>query len=175
LTRIWSGASSFDSALVSASRAQVGDRQADQADRREQLELEVVLPGGVGDRGEGGGGRGAGVVDEDVEPAVAGDDGVDQAGDVVGAADVGRHRGDLRACLCGQLARGPGEHVGPPGAHDHLRALAGERPGGGPADALAAAGDERDPVVKVEVHGGGVAQFVAGVRAAAHPRAGPRG
>ena len=120
------------------------------ADRPEELQVEIGLPVLVGDVAEWPGGRGAGVVDQDVEAAEALDCRTDHALDVGRLPHVGRDRHDRRACPESSLAtcssRRPGGRRSPP-ARPRGRAIRRRAP-----DALAAAGHDRDLAREPEIH-----------------------
>ena len=89
----------------------------------------------------------AGVVDEDVEATVLGDDGVEQRGDLLGIGDVGHpRRGDPAR---GAQARGggAGELLVEVGDHD-ARALRRQLVGDRRAEAASRSRDHRDPPVE---------------------------
>src|SRR5579875_578475 len=136
---------------AAALRAQHRDHEAAGADRGEDLEIQVVDPGFVGDRLERIGGSHAGVVDKGVNPSEALVRGADEALDVLSAAHVGAEReafaaggrdggGDL---LEGLLA---------PRADGDLGALVRESLGRRFANAFAAARHERDLTLEAQVH-----------------------
>jgi hypothetical protein len=91
------------------------------------------------DGGVVGGGRAAGVVVQDVEPAEMAGRGLDGARDAVGIGDIGRDRdraiaGEMRALLARRRIDLGDRDAG---------ALAGEQDRGGAADPGARAGDQR--------------------------------
>src|SRR5690606_35041146 len=134
-----------------ATLAHERDHEPYQADRGEQLEVEIGLPGLVRDRFELAGGGGARVVDEDVDAAEGMDRRTDQAGQVLGLRYVGDDGQDLAA----RVADVDGEAVEgflAARADRDARAFGGEPLGGGAPYALAGARDDRDPSGKSEFH-----------------------
>ena len=121
------------------------------ADRREELQLEVGLPGRVVDRVEPSGRRGAGVVDEDVDPPEPPERRGHEPLEVAGARDVSRHvqdRRTLRPERPGRLREA--RRVAP--ADRDGRPLGGEPPCGGEPEPVAAAGDDRNLPLQSEIH-----------------------
>ena len=122
----------------------VREDAADAPHPAEELELHVGQEGLVGELVEGHAGGGAGVVDEDVDAAPGVVDGGDEVVDGIGVAEVGGDGEDLALGGAADVLGGGLEDVGSAGADGDAGALAGEGGGGGLADALTAAGYERD-------------------------------
>ena len=135
-----------------APRLHAGKGLPAEPDRREQLEVDVVLPHLVADLQEGAALRGAGVVDEHVDLAER------RLGLLVGLAaalrraDVGGDADDLGIARRGNLGPRLVEALLPARDDGDVGAGADEMLGDGPADALAAAGDERVASVHAHLH-----------------------
>ena len=97
-------------------------------------------------------GRGAGVVDHDVDAAERLVRLLDEVLGVGVLAQVGRDGDDLAVGRARDLGGGGFQHVLAARADRDIDALLGEREGDALADALAAAGDERGLAVELQVH-----------------------
>src|SRR5882724_3093029 len=120
----------------------VRDTEPAQAHGREELELEIVKPGGVVHGLEGGGGRGAGVVEEDVHPAPLAHDLADELVDLIRLADVHRARQHVLPARLADPFRRALQHVGAPRADGHARPFNGQPLGGRATEPFAAARDD---------------------------------
>ena len=137
---------------AAANLAHFGDGATDQPDGAPYLQVEVVLPFVVGDILEGLGQGDAGVVDQDVHPAVGVQGSLHH---LVGRIGVGNVGGDGQYHALGRSADVRGGLVQSflIAGHDyHPRALFGHALGGGLADALAAAGYDGNFVSQSEIH-----------------------
>jgi hypothetical protein len=130
---------------------QPGQRLARAAHVAEQLDVDMVAPFLVRQRAEAAL-RGADrVVDQDVDRAEARGRRGDEARDVRAAGHIRDLHQDLGAERAQRVGRGL-ERLLTARAEGELRALLGERRRDGPADALAAAGDERDASGETAAH-----------------------
>ena len=131
--------------------AHPGHHQARQANGGKQFQVEVGLPGFVGDRLELARRGSAGVVDQNVEPPEGLDGLGHQAFAVGGLADVGGHsvhlaaRGaDFGRHLVEQFCTARGDH--------HTGTFLGQHGCDRFADALRPARDQRHPTIQLQVH-----------------------
>jgi hypothetical protein len=126
-------------------------RQPDQADRGEQLKIDILLPLRVGDAFEGVGVRGPGIVHQDVDAA----EGVRHPRkgglDIVSAPHVASDGEDLARP---RPDRGGGlvQRSLPARQDRDIGAGLRKLPGNRSADAQAAAGDERCPAFECDLH-----------------------
>ncbi len=114
-----------------------------------QVDRDDLLPVLVGHLGHGPVDRDAGVVDQDVDPAVLVDHLVQDPAAVVRAADVALVHGDP---LAGEVGHGGGEELlrgfgAAPVARRDVGALAGQFTADGGADAAGPSGDQGHPVL----------------------------
>ena len=128
-----------------------GQTSLAEADRGKQFQVEVFLPGLVGDVLERHRPRRAGIVDEDVDRAEIGDDLLMRLGNIGSLRDVADIVANLEAVLGEQLPRrlqvgraaredrDPGAGVGKPPRHRQ-------------PNALAAAGDDGNSVLHCDLH-----------------------
>src|SRR5690606_17314490 len=134
--------------------AALGDEVASgglgQRHRGDDVDLQGAAPLCDGFGGEVGGRGHAGVVDQDVDPAVPLDDEVDQAVQRLLVAQVDGGGGDALRVLGRQFA----QLVGGAGRADHQRAAFGVAAGDRGADAAAGTGDERDLAFEFSRHQG---------------------
>jgi len=134
----------------------VRDDQAAEAHGGHQLQIEVLLPGGVVHLAERGGRRRARVVDEHVHAAEARQHGAHERLHVGQLGDVGRLRQHLGAGGFANRLGGALEHVLPTRADGHARALAREPFPARPPQPLAASGDDRHLAAESELQHGPV-------------------
>src|SRR5206468_9534605 len=118
-----------------------------------ELQLERLLPVFFGEVEDLAAGRGAGVVDEDVDAAEARGGRVDDALGVVGPRQIAGHREHLGAGRSRQLFRRGLERVLAAGADRDTRPFLGEPARDGFADAFAAARHQRHLALQAEIHG----------------------
>ena len=143
---------------AAAARAEVRERRARHAQRREQVAVQHRLQIRVVGGGEVARARSAHVVDDHVEPAVRTDGRVDDGGHAGGRRHIGRDA-DGRAVGTAARPRLTDRGVEVAGfarAEDDARALSGERERDSAAEPAARAGDEGDLVLEREIHGGNV-------------------
>ena len=117
-----------------------------------EFELQRGLPIRLRQAFEDAAGGGAGVVDQDVEPAEMRDRAVDER---LGVLRLGQIGGDRQGFLAGALldrGRGVVEPLLVARADRHLAALARQGLGDRPADADAAPRDRRDLAVQLKIH-----------------------
>ena len=93
-------------------RLHLGERRSREADRGEQLQIEVLLPDFVGNGFERPIGMGAGVVEQDVDPAKLLFGGGKDAGAIFGLADVAGDGDGLALALARQRLARALQHVG---------------------------------------------------------------
>ena len=117
-----------------------------------ELELQALLPVVLGQMLDHAAGRGAGIVDHDVDAAERLVGLLDEVLGVVVLAQIGGDRHDLAAGRLGDLLRGGFERLLAPRADRDVDAFLGERERDALADAFAAAGDQRGLALELEVH-----------------------
>ena len=126
--------------------------QPAETDRREQIQVEVLLPGLVADVLERHRSRGSGIVDEHVDPAQISDDqvvGLDDVGGLGYVTDVVAHHEPIPGeCLACRL-----EVSCPAREYGYSRPRLGKPARHGDADALAGAGHNGNTVLHRQVHG----------------------
>ena len=132
------------------------DHEPAETDRGHQLQLDVLLPGGVADLLEAGRRRGARVVHEDVDAAPAREGRRDERLDLLGPRHVGGHRQHVGAGLAPDLVGDALEQLLASRAGRHAGARAREALDAGAPEAVVAARDDHDLVLEAElecVHG----------------------